>query len=92
MTTRRERAKAQNRKQMQLSAAGLKREKDEVRFEIGKYCFDLSKLAFGGVVLTNALHSEIDNARELGAGLTFMLGFLALGGILIHRAIKKFKV
>ena len=63
MSTRRERAKAQNRQaENQLATAVVKpKEKNEFLFELGKYSYDLSKLTFGGVVLVNAFHLSEDN-------------------------------
>ena len=49
----------------------------------------MSKLAFGGVVLVNALHFTKESVGELIAGLAFMIGFLAFGSILVKRATKK---
>ena len=89
MSTRRERARAKGRTLVKETVAVTIKEKNEVLFEFGKSCFDLSKLAFGGVVLINALHFTKENAGELLAGIAFMAGFLVLGGILIKRATKK---
>jgi hypothetical protein len=88
MTTRRERAKAQT----SLSVGAKtepKQDRNELLFELGKYCFDLSKLAFGGVVLVNALHFTKESAGELIAGLAFMAGFLAFGSVMVKRATNK---
>ena len=88
MSTRRERAKAKIKQQVFVSATEMKKEKNDYLFELGKYSLDLSKLAFGGVVLVNALHFTKENAGELFAGLAFMAGFLALGSVLVRRATK----
>jgi hypothetical protein len=89
MSTRRERAKTQRRVSEKAPIAVVGNEKDEMLFELGKYCLDLSKLAFGGVVLVNALHFSKENAGELVAGLAFMAGFVLLGSIVVKRATKK---
>jgi len=89
MSTRRERAKAQRREKANAPATTVAKERNEMLFELGKYCLDLSKLAFGGVVLVNALHFSMENAGELMAGLTFMAGFVMLGSIIVKRATKK---
>ena len=89
MNARRERAKAQRREQFNAPATAVVKEKNEMLFELGKYCLDLSKLAFGGVVLVNALHFSMENAGELLAGLAFMAGFVILGSIIVKRATKK---
>ena len=89
MSTRRERAKAQMKQQANVAVVKTKQEKNEYLFELGKYSFDLSKLAFGGVVLVNALHFTKESVGELIAGLAFMIGFFAFGSILVKRATKK---
>ena len=76
MSTRRERAKAQNRQaENQLATAVVKpKEKNEFLFELGKYSYDLSKLTFGGVVLVNAFHLSEDNTTDLIAGALVIAG------------------
>ena len=78
MSTRRERAKAQNRQAgNQLATAVVKpKEKNEFLYELGKYSYDLSKLTFGGVVLVNAFHLSEDNTTDLIAGTLVMAGLL----------------
>ena len=65
------------------------KEKDEFLFELGKYCYDLSKLVFGGVVLINVFHFEKDNVTEFIAGVSVMTGLFVLGAILTKRGSKK---
>ena len=91
MSTRRERAKSQNRQaENQLATAVVKpKEKNEFLFELGKYSYDLSKLTFGGVVLVNAFHLSEDNTTDLIAGALVMAGLLVLGMILIKRGLHK---
>ena len=90
MSTRRERAKAQMKPNVTVSAtADTKKEKNEVLYELGKYCYDLSKLAFGGVVLSNVIHFESENTTEFVVSILIMLALLASGTILVKQGTKK---
>lgn len=89
MSTRRERAKAQMKPNVTVSAtADTKKEKNEVLYELGKYCYDLSKLAFGGVVLSNVIHFESENTTEFVVSILIMLALLASGTILVKQGTK----
>ena len=89
MSTRRERAKAQMKPSVTVSAtADTKKEKNEVLYELGKYCYDLSKLAFGGVVLSNVIHFESENTTEFVVSILIMLALLASGTILVKQGTK----
>ena len=91
MSTRRERAKAQMRQQaMEIKPIVLaSNDKNSFLFELGKYCYDLSKLTFAGVVLVNAFHLSEENTIDLAAGAFVMVVLLVLGMILIKRGTKK---
>ena len=90
MSTRRERAKAQMKPNVTVSAtADTKKEKNEVLYELGKYCYDLSKLAFGGVVLSNVIHFESENTTEFVVSILIMLALLASGTILVKQGTKR---
>ena len=93
MSTRRERAKVQNRKQIepQTTTALVSREKNESLFELGKYCYDLSKLTFAGVVLVDVFHPSRENTSDLIEGTVVMIGLFILGMILIKRGTKRIR-
>ena len=90
MSTRRERAKAQTRQHIepQTTTVQVSKEKNEFLFELGKYCYDLSKLTFAGVVLVNAFHLSKENTLDLVSGSIVMLNLLILGMILVKRGTK----
>lgn len=89
MSTRRERAKAQVKQNtVAVTAVESKKEKNEVLYELGKYCYDLSKLAFGGVVLSNIIHFETENTIEFVVSILIMLALLASGTILVKQGTK----
>ena len=92
MSTRREWAKAQMKQQTAMEQRPLvlaQKGKNEFLFELGKYCYDLSKLTFAGVVLVNAFHLSEENTMDLVAGASVMVGLLVLGMILIKRGTNK---
>lgn len=70
------------------ATADTKKEKNEVLYELGKYCYDLSKLAFGGVVLSNVIHFESENTTEFVVSILIMLALLASGTILVKQGTK----
>ena len=63
MSSRRERVKAQNRQQLtpKTTTVQISKEKNDFLFELGKYCYDLSKLTFAGVVLVDDKSLDIGN-------------------------------
>ena len=91
MTTRRERAKNPKKQQIasQTTTIQVSREKNECLFELGKYCYDLSKLTFAGVVLVDSFHLSEENTLDLISGSIVMFSLLILGMILIKRGSKK---
>jgi hypothetical protein len=91
MSKRRERAKGQNRQKMppQTTAAHISKEKNEFLFELGKYCYDLSKLIFAGVVIVDAFHLSKENTLDLITGSILMTGLLILGMIFIKRGTSR---
>ena len=90
MSTKRERAKAQMKQNVTVVAtADTKKEKNEVLYELGKYCYDLSKLAFGGVVLSNVIHFESENTAEFVVSILIMLALLVSGTILVKQGTKR---
>ena len=84
---------AQNRQKMlpQTTAAQISKEKNEFLFELGKYCYDLSKLIFAGVVIVDAFHLSNENTLDLITGSIVMTGLLILGMIFIKRGTSRFR-
>ena len=94
MSARRERAKAQNRQQIppQTTKVQVPKEKNEFLFELGKYCYDLSKLTFAGVVLVDAFHLSKENTLDLVSGSIVMISLLMLGMILVKRGTRNRRI
>jgi hypothetical protein len=63
-------------------------EKNEMKKELGKYLLDVSKLVFGGAVVSGIMREDIHIAYVLGVGIFAALG-LALVGFLHIRKTKK---
>ena len=47
--------------------------------ELGKYCLDMSKLIFGGVILAGIMNLGVDNSYLFGIGGTLVAFFAAIG-------------
>ncbi len=91
MTSKRDKIKhqrAQEYKQLE-SVTKQPKEEDRLFLELGKYCFDLSKLACGAFVLTNILDVNPYNKADFGWGVFLMALSLIAGIILIKLGSKK---
>ena len=91
MSTRRERAKAQN---LQLnkkleSKVTMPKERREQVVELGKFFIDLAKLIFGGVILTVLLDYRSYKMPLLSAGLVSLAMLVILGYQIIRFGNKK---
>ena len=53
--------------------------------EASKYISDLTKLIFGGVILTNIINSNIDKTITFAVGLIAVIGFIGLSLILFFK-------
>ena len=91
MSTRRERAKAQNlqlNKQLE-SKVTMPKERREQVVELGKFFIDLAKLIFGGVILTVLLDYRSYKMPLLSAGLVSLAMLVILGYQIIRFGNKK---
>ena len=90
MTTRRERAKAQKpqmNKQLEVMIADEKpRNEHSIAFEAGKFCLDIAKLVFGGVILAGIMQQDIEFNPLFITGLGVVLVFVAFGFYLIKKS------
>ena len=51
--------------------------------EGGKFCLDIAKLIFGGIILASIMKKDIDTATLLGVGALVTLLFAGSGFVLI---------
>ena len=93
MTTRREKAKPQKPQiNKQLEAATdvpIKKEDHSLAFEAGKFCLDIAKLVFGGVILAGIMQQGIEFNSLFLTGLGVVLLFVVFGFYLIKQSNKK---
>jgi len=85
MTKRREKNKPQQASlNKQLDPAVVKpKEKSDTLVEVGKYCLDLSKLVFGGVILVILMDFGTDKQWPLFLGISGMVALFVLGSLII---------
>ena len=88
MSTRRERAKPQK---AQMQPEAVKQDKKptnnhSVAFEAGKFCLDIAKLVFGGVILAGIMQQDIEFNPLFITGLGVVLLFVAFGFYLIKKS------
>lgn len=90
MSTRRERAKAPTAQlNKQLEALDQKpMESQSIAFEAGKFCLDIAKLVFGGVILAGIMQQGIEFNSLFLTGLGVVLLFVAFGFYLIKKSKK----
>ena len=93
MTTRREKAKPQKpqlNKQLEAVQAEEPKVKDNqsIAFEAGKFCLDIAKLVFGGVILAGIMQQGIEFNSLFLTGLGVVLLFVVFGFYLIKRSKK----
>ena len=104
MTTRREKAKpnksqlrsaqgdASLAKNKQLEAVQAEEPKvndnQSIAFEAGKFCLDIAKLVFGGVILAGIMQQGIEFNSLFLTGLGVVLLFVVFGFYLIKRSKK----
>ena len=91
MTTRREKSKPQKPQQKNqleaVQAEELKvREDQSIAFEAGKFCLDIAKLVFGGVILAGIMQQGIEFNSLFLTGLGVVLLFVVFGFYLIKRS------
>ena len=92
MTTRREKSKPQKpqlNKQLEAMQAEEPKVKDQsIAFEAGKFCLDIAKLVFGGVILAGIMQQGIEFNSLFLTGLGVVLLFVVFGFYLIKRSKK----
>lgn len=58
----------------------MKQKKRELMMqELGKYCLDMSKLIFGGVILAGIMNLGVENVYLFGVGGILVAFFAAIG-------------
>jgi len=94
MTARREKSKPQKPQiNKQQEAANtekpVKKEDHSIAFEAGKFCLDIAKLVFGGVILAGIMQQGIEFNSLFLTGLGVVLLFVAFGFYLIKKSNNK---
>ena len=56
---------------------------NRLKFEAGKFCLDVAKLVFGGVIIAGLMKQELDYAYLFVAGIMAVAILMFLGFILI---------
>lgn len=65
----------------------MKQKKRELMMqEYGKYCLDMSKLIFGGVILAGIMNLGVDNSFLFGIGGGLVTFFAAIGFIFYSKS------
>ncbi len=90
MTTRREKSKPQKpqlNKQLEPMAEQQKPKEDQsIALEAGKFCLDIAKLVFGGVILAGIMQQGIEFNSLFITGLGVVLLFVVFGFYLIKKS------
>ena len=94
MTARREKSKPQKPQiNKPLEAANTEKsvntEDHSIAFEAGKFCLDIAKLVFGGVILAGIMQQGIEFNSLFLTGLGVVLLFVAFGFYLIKKSNNK---
>ena len=91
MTTRREKSKPQKpqlNKQLEATQTENPKEDQSIALEAGKFCLDIAKLVFGGVILAGIMQQGIEFNSLFLTGLGVVLLFVVFGFYLIKRSKK----
>ena len=90
MTTRREKSKPQKpqmNKQLEAMTENQKPKSDQsIALEAGKFCLDIAKLVFGGVILAGIMQQGIEFNSLFLTGLSVVLLFVIFGFYLIKKS------
>ena len=94
MTTRREKSKPQKpqiNKQLEpiRNKESVGKKGHSIAFEAGKFCLDIAKLVFGGVILAGIMQQGIESNSLFLTGLGVVLLFVVFGFYLIKKSNKK---
>ena len=57
--------------------------------EMGKYCLDLSKLVFGGVILTAIMDLDVSKSHLILMGILAVVIFASVGALGVYMTISK---
>ena len=86
MSRRREKQKPQKAMlNKQLEASGKPVRNEKLILEGGKFCLDIAKLVFGGVILAGIMSQDVNVALLLVIGFSVVLIFSAYGFYLINK-------
>ena len=90
MTTRREKSKTQtpqqNRQHEAIEVEQKPNSNQSIAFEAGKFCLDIAKLVFGGVILAGIMQQGIEFNSLFITGLSVVLLFVVFGFYLIKKS------
>lgn len=90
MTSRREKSKPQKpqlNKQLEAIETEQKpKDNQSVALEAGKFCLDIAKLVFGGVILAGIMQQGIEFNSLFITGLAVVLLFVVFGFYLIKKS------
>ena len=92
MNARREKSKQQKQllnKQLEAATEPVKNEDHSIAFEAGKFCLDIAKLVFGGVILAGIMQQGIEFNSLFLTGLCVVLLFVVFGFYLIKKSKDK---
>lgn len=92
MSTRRERSKPQKpqlNKQLVATEPHLQERDTSIALEAGKFCLDIAKLVFGGVILAGIMQQGIEFNSLFLTGLAVVLLFVVFGFYLIKKSKNK---
>jgi hypothetical protein len=90
MTTKKEKTKPQDRKHpinVQLEANKATAD-DTLALEGGKFCLDVAKLVFAGVILAGIMKEDANTTILYATGVVVVLFFVAFGFYLIKKSKK----
>ena len=89
MTAKREKAKPQAKRQLEAKPEPDKKAEHTVFLEAGKFCLDIAKLVFGGVILAGIMQQGIEFNSLFFSGLGVVLLFVVFGLFLIKKSKTK---
>ena len=92
MNARRDKQKQQNNqlnKQLETVEKPNPDNSQSIALEAGKFCLDIAKLVFGGIILAGIMQQGIEFNSLFLSGLFVVLLFVAFGFYLIKKSKKK---
>ena len=85
MTAKRERSKPKINKQLESTDTELRKDQS-IALEGGRFCLDIAKLVFGGVILAGIMQQGIEFNSLFLTGLGVVLLFVVYGFYLIKKS------